>query len=97
MLARAESPPLLIDCRRPDEYAVARIEGAVLMPMDQIPQRLEELDQHAEREILVHCHKGVRSLRVVDFLRRNGFPTAFSIAGGIERWSLEIDPSVPRY
>jgi rhodanese-related sulfurtransferase len=97
MLSRASEPPLLLDCRRPDEHAAARIAGALLVPMDQIAQRLGELDEHAERDVIVHCHHGVRSLQVVAFLRKHGFERAVSMAGGIDRWSLEIDQAVPRY
>lgn len=90
-------PFLLLDCREPDEHAIARIEGARLMPMQTIPERLDELEPHRSSRIVVHCHHGVRSLRVVRFLRERGFPFAQSMAGGIEAWSLEVDPGTPRY
>lgn len=90
-------PFLLLDCREPDEHAIARIEGARLMPMQTIPERLDELEPHRASRIVVYCHHGVRSLRVVRFLRERGFPAAQSMAGGIEAWSLEIDPRTPRY
>jgi len=89
--------PLLLDCREPDEHAIARIEGAVLIPMQTIPERLPDLEPQRAGRIVVHCHHGVRSLRVVRFLRDRGFAGARSMAGGIDAWSLEIDPATPRY
>lgn len=88
---------LLLDCREPDENALAKIDGAVLIPMQQIPERLAEIEAWRDRRIVVHCHHGGRSLRVTRFLRGNGFEMAQNMAGGIDAWTLEIDPSVPRY
>ncbi len=88
---------LLLDCREPDEHAIARIAGAVLIPMRTIPERLADVEPHRDRPIVVHCHHGVRSLRVARFLRERGFARAQSMVGGIEAWSLEIDPATPRY
>lgn len=90
-------PFLLLDCREPEEYATARITGAVLVPMAEIPERLELLTAHRDGRIVVHCHHGVRSLHVTRWLRARGFTTAQSMAGGIDAWSLEIDPTTPRY
>lgn len=88
-------PPLLIDVREPDEHAVCRIAGAVLIPMGQIPERLAELPQDAS--ILVHCHHGGRSLRVTQFLRAKGYKMVSNVKGGIDAWSREVDAAVPRY
>ena len=88
---------LLVDCREPSEYEHCRIEGAQLIPMNEIPDRLSELESHRDQTLIVHCHHGGRSLRVVEYLRTNGFPTAQNMTGGIEVWSQEIDQSVPRY
>lgn len=92
--------PLLLDCREPDEWALCRIEGAVLVPMGQVEQRLDELEDDAlgrGRRVIVYCHHGRRSLRVVGALRAHGFAGAVSMAGGIDAWSLGVDASVPRY
>ena len=86
---------LLIDVREPHEYRIARIEGAMLIPLGELPARVAELD--SAREIVLHCHHGVRSLRALEFLRQSGFRKLKSLKGGIEAWSREVDPSVPRY
>jgi molybdopterin/thiamine biosynthesis adenylyltransferase/rhodanese-related sulfurtransferase len=91
----AGEPIAILDVRTPQEYAIARIEGAMLVPLDQLQARVGELDPEAT--LVVHCHHGMRSARAVQFLRHQGFPRAINLAGGIEAWSLEVDPSVPRY
>ena len=88
---------LLLDCRTPEEHATARIAGAVLIPMQELSARVDELAAWRDKPIIVHCHHGVRSLRVAHWLRERGFSGARSMRGGIEAWSVEIDPSVPRY
>jgi rhodanese-related sulfurtransferase len=94
---RDEGMPLrLIDVREPDELAICGIEGARLIPMRTIPQYLQELDDDGA-PIIVFCHMGVRSLSVVDWLRRQGVDNCQSMAGGIDRWSVFVDPAVPRY
>jgi len=86
----------IIDVREPWEFATARIEGSVLIPMNEIPSRAgQELDP-AERLIIV-CHHGVRSMNVTVWLRRQGFEQAQSMQGGIDAWSATIDPKVGRY
>ena len=86
---------LLVDVREPAEWETARIEGARLMPLRGVAARLDELDPNAL--IVVHCHHGGRSGQAVQFLRSRGFRGATNLTGGIDAWSLEIDPSVPRY
>ena len=88
---------LLIDCREPDEYAIASIAAAKLIPLGELPDRLTELESHRDRQIVVHCHLGVRSLRAARWLREQGFSKAQSLAGGIEQWSVEIEPGLARY
>jgi rhodanese-related sulfurtransferase len=88
---------LFLDCREPDEHRTAHIEGTWLIPMGQIPQRLEELQPHKQSSIVVHCHHGGRSLRVTHWLRQQGFLQAQNLTGGIDRWATEVDPSVPKY
>jgi rhodanese-related sulfurtransferase len=88
----------LIDVREPSEFAIARIENAELVPMRTVPAELSRLDARTDvGTLIVFCHHGVRSLNVVNWLREQGVDACQSMAGGIDRWSLEIDPSVPRY
>lgn len=88
----------LIDVREPGEFQIARIAGAELIPMRTVPAELSRLDAQAEQApLIVFCHHGVRSLNVVHWLREQGVDACQSMAGGIDRWSLEIDPTVPRY
>lgn len=93
---KGEMPLRLIDIREPEEHAVCHIEGAALIPMQSIPRHVNELD-HSDTRIVVFCHHGVRSLSVVHWLRRQGIENCQSMAGGIDLWSLAIDPTVPRY
>jgi rhodanese-related sulfurtransferase len=86
---------LLVDVREPWEFETCRIEGATLIPMGSIPANLQALD--IDDDVVCYCHHGVRSLDVVVWLRGQGVAGAKSLAGGIDRWSLEIDPQVPRY
>ncbi len=89
--------PLLLDCRTPEEYAIAKIDGAVLIPMHELPAWLAVLESWRDKPIVVHCHHGMRSLKVAQWLREQGFSFAQSMTGGIDAWSVEIDPAVPRY
>ncbi len=89
-------PLRLIDVREPAEHAVCHIEGSTLIPMQSIPLHVNELDAE-EARIVVVCHHGVRSLAVADWLRRQGIENCQSLTGGIDLWSLQIDPAVPRY
>jgi rhodanese-related sulfurtransferase len=88
----------LIDVREPFEHRAARIEGAELVPMQTVPEHLLALQEQAgQAPLIVFCHHGVRSLNVVNWLRRQGVDNCWSMAGGIDLWSLTIDPTVPRY
>ena len=86
---------LLVDVREQWEFDTCRIEGATLIPMRSIPAHLQQLD--VDQDVVCYCHHGQRSLDVAAWLRAQGIETAQSLAGGIDRWSLEIDPGVPRY
>jgi rhodanese-related sulfurtransferase len=88
---------LLLDCRTPDEHATAKIAGSLLLPMQEITERLAEIEAWRGKPIIVHCHHGMRSLRVAKWLRERGFPHAQSMQGGIDAWSTDVDPAVPRY
>jgi rhodanese-related sulfurtransferase len=86
---------LLVDVREPQEHAICHIEGAVLIPMGTIPANLQKLD--VDEDVICFCHHGMRSFDVANWLRSQGVKSAKSMSGGIDRWSLEIDPNVPRY
>jgi rhodanese-related sulfurtransferase len=88
----------LIDVREPVEFALARIEGAELIPMGSIPAELQKLEGLSDSgDLLILCHHGVRSLQVALWLRARGIENCYSVAGGIDRWSCEVDPAIPRY
>ncbi len=85
----------LIDVREPAEHEVARIEGAELLPLSRFPEWADRLDPEAE--IVFMCHHGIRSAQVCSYLARQGFKKLYNLSGGIDAWSSEVDPSVPRY
>ena len=88
----------LIDVRQPEEHAIARIEGSQLVPMAEIPNHLQELEERAdEAPLVVFCHHGMRSANVVQWLRGQGITECQNMAGGIDAWSTDVDPAVPRY
>ncbi|HEX6435239.1 MAG TPA: molybdopterin-synthase adenylyltransferase MoeB [Gemmatimonadales bacterium] len=86
---------VLIDVREPHEWDIAHIEGARLIPLGQLPERLGELDGHAE--IVTHCHHGVRSMKALALLKGAGFGRVRSLAGGIDAWADRIEVGMPRY
>ncbi|MCC6349863.1 MAG: molybdopterin-synthase adenylyltransferase MoeB [Candidatus Eisenbacteria bacterium] len=85
----------LLDVREPAELAISRLDGATHIPMGVLPVRAHELD--AARPVVVFCHHGVRSLHAARWLRANGFTDVRDLEGGIEAWSRDVDPAVPRY
>jgi len=95
---KSNQPTILLDVRETQEFALCRIEGSQLVPMNTVPAELQRLESLADGgDIVAICHHGVRSLQVVNWLRQQGLENCFSMSGGIDRWSLEVDPSVPRY
>ena len=94
-LKRKLGEVFLLDVRQPWEHDTARIAGDVLIPMNELPARLAELPR--DKTVVAYCHSGMRSLRVAQFLRQQGFADALSLSGGIDAWSLSVDPAVPRY
>ena len=95
-LRAAGVPFTLLDVREPWEIATAAIAGSTNIPMGELPARAHT-DLNPDAEIVVLCHHGARSLSVTDWLRREGFSSAQSMAGGINQWSREVDPAVPMY
>jgi rhodanese-related sulfurtransferase len=90
-----EDPPQIIDVREPNEFAFCRLEGAELKPLGQIHAWAAELDPEAD--LVLMCHTGFRSGQAVMFLRQMGFKRARNLRGGIDAWSAQVDPMVPRY
>jgi adenylyltransferase/sulfurtransferase len=88
---------LFLDVREPSEFETARIEGAQLVPLATVASRAEEFATWKQRPVVVHCHKGARSARACTTLAQHGFTDVWNLAGGIEAWSLTVDPEVPRY
>lgn len=93
----AGEPVLLVDVRQPEEYALCRIAGSVLIPLGELTGRVGELDPPDGATVVVYCHHGIRSLSGAAVLAQAGLPNVVSMAGGIEAWSTLIDPAVPRY
>jgi rhodanese-related sulfurtransferase len=87
--------PLILDVREAGEIAIAAFPGAVHIPMGEITSRLAELDP--DRETVVVCHHGIRSAQVAMYLARMGFEHISNLSGGIDAWSVNVDPTVPRY
>ncbi|MCU0986098.1 MAG: rhodanese-like domain-containing protein [Acetobacteraceae bacterium] len=85
----------VLDVREPWEVEIAALEGALLVPMGEVPARLGELP--ADRPLVVLCHHGGRSMRVTAWLRSRGLANAVNLGGGIDAWSREVDPAVPTY
>ncbi|MEM8783373.1 MAG: rhodanese-like domain-containing protein [Planctomycetota bacterium] len=96
-LREADGCDLLLDVRTPREVETASIDGAAVIEMQEVPKRLDELERFRGKKVVVFCHGGVRSLRVAKYLRDQGFTDAWSMQGGIHAWSMQIDPSVPKY
>lgn len=94
-LAAGDDPLVLLDCREAPELAVAAMEGALHIPMQEIPARIEEIDK--DRPCAVICHHGVRSAHVVAFLMQRGYGKVWSVSGGIDAYARLVDPSIPRY
>lgn len=84
----------VVDIREPGEYAAAHIPGVMFLPMSEMQLRLEELD--AQQSYYFHCRSGVRSMKLVQFLKQNGFEKVKSVAGGIHAWVDEYDPTMPK-
>ena len=94
-LAQPGEPPVLLDVREGWELNICALPGITHLPMGQVPARLNELDP--QRETVVVCHHGVRSLRVAYFLASHGFSKLYNLQGGVDAWAREIDPAMHTY
>lgn len=98
LLTAAATPIRLVDCREEDEFAICKIPGAILTPLSKFPDSaLPLLEDPDAPPVVVYCHHGMRSQHAALFLRDRGVKNAFSLAGGIDAWSQQVDPAVPRY
>jgi adenylyltransferase/sulfurtransferase len=86
-----------IDCRLPNEYAITRIDGTTLIPLQEITKHRDKLAGHENDEVIVHCKSGGRSMQFTQILRQNGFKNVKSMAGGILTWNKDINPGAPQY
>jgi adenylyltransferase/sulfurtransferase len=86
---------VILDVREPQEWQIARIDGAVLIPLGEVPQRYGEIDKY--QLVVCQCRSGIRSAKAAAFLRSVGFERVVNLTGGILRWSDEVDPSQPKY
>jgi adenylyltransferase/sulfurtransferase len=86
---------VLLDVREPHEFQIGRIPGSILIPLGEVPKRLNELDPNVD--MVVHCKMGGRSAKAIEFLKTQGFTKLTNLKGGILAWSDQVDPSVPKY
>ena len=95
-LQDAQRPaPLLLDVREPWEVQICQIPGSLTMPMGSVPARFAELER--DRETVVICHHGGRSMQVAMFLQHQGFANLINLAGGVAQWAAQVDPAMPQY
>lgn len=97
-LLKNDPPPCVLDVRESWEQDIARLDITLDIPMDQVPQRLDDIrDQMDGRDLIVMCHSGVRSGMITRFLTENGFDRVFNLTGGIQAWSQQVDSQIPTY
>lgn len=87
----------LLDVRQPWENRLASLPGSLLIPLGELPQRAKEIGSDRTAPLVVYCHHGIRSQSAATYLERLGYQDVHSLAGGIDAWSCEVDPTVPRY
>ena len=94
---RLDNPPHLLDVREVEENQFAALPNSTLIPLGELAMRVEEIEDWKEEEIVVYCHHGIRSLNAISQLKHFGFSKLRNLAGGIDRWSTDVDPGLPRY
>ncbi len=93
---RGAEPPRLIDCREAEEHAFCALPGAELIPLSRFAAVVESLPDKSQ-PLLIYCHHGVRSGQAAHFLEQQGYKNVSNLTGGIDAWSREVDPAIPRY
>jgi len=91
------SPPHLLDVREVDEHQFVALPNSKLIPLRELPDRFSEIESWKDEEIVVYCHHGIRSQHAIDWMRQQGFSKLRNLTGGIDHWTNEVDPSLPRY
>ncbi len=94
---RSANPPHLLDVREQEEHDLVALANSTLIPLGEIGSRAEELEDWRDEEIVVYCHHGIRSMNAIAQLRHFGFTKLQNLAGGIDRWSSDVDPNLRRY
>lgn len=94
---RAPKPPKLLDVRNPEEHEFVSLPGARLIPLGELMERVDELEEWREEDVVVYCHHGIRSAHAIAFLRTVGFHRLWNLSGGIDRYSEQVDPGLRRY
>ena len=94
---RSPAPPRLLDVREPEENALVALPASTLIPLGQLAFRIDEIEAWKDEEIVVYCHHGIRSLNAIGQLKHFGFTKLRNLAGGIDRWTTDVDPGLPRY
>ena len=91
------TPPRLLDVREPDEHAFAALPNSTLIPLGELSARADEIEDWKDAEVVVYCHHGIRSAQAVAQLRAVGFGNVHNLSGGIDRWTDDVDSTLPRY
>ena len=94
---KAPNPPHLLDVRQPEEHEFVALPNSTLIPLGELMARADEIEDWKDEEIVVYCHHGIRSLNAIGQLKHMGFTQLRNLAGGIDRWSTDVDPKLPRY
>lgn len=94
---RSDAPPRLLDVREVEENQFVSLPGSTLIPLGELASRVDEIEDWKGEEIVVYCHHGIRSLNAIGQLKHFGFTKLRNLAGGIDRWSMDVDPKLPRY
>lgn len=94
---RGPQPPRLLDVRQPEENTFVALPDSRLIPLGELLPRVDEIEDWRDEEVVVYCHHGIRSAQAVAQLRAAGFNRVHNLSGGIDLWTMEIDPSLPRY
>ena len=94
---KSSNPPKLLDVREVEENQFVALPGSTLIPLGELAMRVDEIEEWKDEEIVVYCHHGIRSLNAIGQLKHFGFTKLRNLAGGIDRFSTNVDPSLPRY